>query len=68
MEYANSLIKTKTLTISKLMDIMPAGTMDPSPFIYDTTMYAMAGLMGAVDIIIIYFYLIWYILKGNYSS
>jgi hypothetical protein len=30
------------------MEIMPAGTMDPSPFIYDTTMYAMAGLMGAV--------------------
>jgi hypothetical protein len=35
------------------MEIMPAGTMDPSPFIYDTTMYAMAGLMGAVIIIYI---------------
>jgi hypothetical protein len=39
------------LTISKLIDIMPAGTIDPSPFIYDTTLYTMAGLMGAVDIL-----------------
>jgi hypothetical protein len=31
------------------MTIMPPGTMDPSPFIYNNTMYVMAGLvsMGA---------------------
>ncbi len=34
------------------MEIMPKGTVDPSPFLYDTTMYAMAGLMGAVNIIV----------------
>ena len=32
-----------------MMEIMPYGTIDPSPFIYDTSMYAMAGLMGAVN-------------------
>lgn len=33
------------MTIGKLMEIAPAGTMDPTPFIYDSTMYTMAGLM-----------------------
>lgn len=27
------------------MEIAPEGTVDPTPFIYDTTMYTMAGLM-----------------------
>ena len=31
------------------MEIMPTGTIDPTPFIYDTTLYTMAGLMGAVN-------------------
>ena len=43
---AQSLIEAKTLTISKLMTIMPQGTIDPSPFIYNNTMYTMAGLVG----------------------
>lgn len=37
--------QAKALTIGKLMEIAPAGTMDPTPFIYDSTMYTMAGLM-----------------------
>ena len=37
--------QAKTLTISKLMTIMPAGTVDPSPFLYNNTMYTMAGLV-----------------------
>merc|ERR1719373_101251 len=44
---AQSLIEAKTLTISKLMTIMPQGTVDPSPFLYNNTMYTMAGLVGA---------------------
>jgi hypothetical protein len=28
------------------MHMVPDGTPDPSPFVYDTTMYAMAALMG----------------------
>nr|XP_040568855.1 LOW QUALITY PROTEIN: oxalate:formate antiporter-like [Lepeophtheirus salmonis] len=43
---SQTLIEAKTLTISKLMTIMPAGTVDPSPFIYNNTMYTMAGLVG----------------------
>lgn len=43
---AEALYQAKTLTISKLMTIMPPGTVDPSPFIYNGTMYTMAGLVG----------------------
>jgi len=43
---APSLIEAKTLTISKLMTIMPDGTVDPSPFLYNNTMYTMAGLVS----------------------
>merc|ERR1712156_284554 len=46
LSQAQSLIEAKTLTISKLMTIMPPGTIDPSPFIYNNTMYTMAGLVS----------------------
>lgn len=45
MSHVAELIDAKTLTISKLMKMVPQGVQDPSPFIYDSTMYAMAGLM-----------------------
>ena len=70
---ANALIEAKTLTISKLMTIMPnvstsvlrrplgswwliikclpQGTIDPSPFIYNNTMYTMAGLVGVASML-----------------
>lgn len=40
------LINAKTLTIEKLMEISPPGTVDPTPFLYDSTCYVAAGLMG----------------------
>ena len=43
---AQALIEAKTLTITKLMTIMPPDTIDPSPFLYNNTMYTMAGLVG----------------------
>ena len=46
LSQAQTLIEAKTLTITKLMTIMPPGTLDPSPFIYNTTMYAMASLVS----------------------
>ncbi|CAM9602020.1 unnamed protein product, partial [Hapterophycus canaliculatus] len=46
LEDAQMLIDAKALTIGKMMEIAPAGTVDPSPYIYDTTLYTMAGLMG----------------------
>lgn len=45
IEQVNELIKAKTVTISKLMEIAPAGTIDPTPSLYNTTMYAMACLL-----------------------
>ena len=50
MSQVQALMDAKTLTISKLMTIMPPGTLDPSPFIYNNTMFTMAGLasIGAV--------------------
>ncbi|PHS68755.1 MAG: MFS transporter [Methylophaga sp.] len=41
----DSLIQAKTVTISKLMEIAPAGTIDPTPSLYNQTMYLMAGLL-----------------------
>lgn len=41
----NELVKAKTVTIAQLMEIAPAGTVDPTSSLYDTTMYCMAGLL-----------------------
>jgi MFS family permease len=41
----DSLIKAKTVTITKLMELAPPGVVDPTPYIYDSTMYTMSGLM-----------------------
>lgn len=41
----DQLIETKTVTISQLMEIAPPGTLDPTPSLYNTTMFAMAGLL-----------------------
>lgn len=46
MESALDLLATKTLTISKLMVLAPPGTLDPSPHLYDTTMYTLSGMMA----------------------
>lgn len=47
VEQASELLAAKTLSISKLMAIMPPGTLDPTPHLYDTTMYSLGGLMCA---------------------
>ncbi|MEM0900631.1 MAG: OFA family MFS transporter [Pseudomonadota bacterium] len=41
----NELVAAKTVTIANLMEIAPAGTVDPTSTLYNTTMYAMAGLL-----------------------
>ena len=40
-----ALVEAKTVTVAKLMEIAPAGTVDPTPSLYNTTMYAMAALL-----------------------
>lgn len=47
MEKASELIAAKTLTISKLLVLCPPGTIDPTPHLYDTTMYTLSGAMAA---------------------
>ncbi len=47
MERAYDLLATKTLSISKLLAISPAGTIDPTPFLYDNTMYTLSAMMAA---------------------
>jgi len=42
----HSLIDAKTLSISRLLDFVPKDTVDPTPFLYDSTLYVGAGLMG----------------------
>lgn len=39
------LVAAKTVTIAKLMEIAPTGTVDPTPGLYNTTMYCMAALL-----------------------
>lgn len=41
----DTLIQTSTVSISAMMEIVPAGTVDPTPSLYNTTMYVMAGLL-----------------------
>ena len=40
------LVAERTVTISNLMEIVPAGTPDPSSGLYNTTMYLMAALLA----------------------
>lgn len=42
-----SLVKNKTVTINKLMELAPSGTINPSSTLYNSTMYLMAGLLLA---------------------
>ena len=46
----DSLVANKTVTLSKLMLIAPAGTINPSATLYNSTMYLMAGLLAVACI------------------
>jgi len=45
IEQLEMLVAAKTVTIAKLMEVAPAGTIDPTSSLYNTTMYAMASLL-----------------------
>ncbi|EPJ46549.1 MAG: major facilitator superfamily transporter [Osedax symbiont Rs1] len=45
IEQLETLVAAKTVTIAKLMEVAPAGTIDPTSSLYNTTMYAMASLL-----------------------
>jgi MFS family permease len=37
-----NMVNAKTLTIEKLMELAPPGTVDPTPYLYNTTLYVAA--------------------------
>jgi hypothetical protein len=47
IDQLNSLVATKTVTLSKLMEIAPSGTTNPSATLYNSTMFVMAALLAA---------------------
>jgi MFS family permease len=46
LDQLDSLIAQQTVTIAKLMEIAPPGTVDPTPSLYNLTMYLMAALLA----------------------
>lgn len=42
----NELVAAKTVTVARLLEIAPSGTIDPTPSLYNTTMYCMAALLA----------------------
>ncbi len=45
IDQLDALVAAQTVTIASLMEIAPAGTMDPTPGLYNNTMYLMAALL-----------------------
>lgn len=45
-----TLVESKRVTIDTLLEICPPGTADPTPFLYDSAMYTMTGLMAAAAV------------------
>ncbi len=45
IEQLDQLVAAKTVTINKLMEIAPPGTVDPTSSLYNTTMYLMAVIL-----------------------
>lgn len=45
VDHLEQLVAAKTVTIAKLMEIAPPGTLDPTSGLYNTTMYLMATLL-----------------------
>ena len=47
LDQLQTLVDQNTVTIANLMEIAPAGTIDPTSSLYNTTMYLMAALLAA---------------------
>jgi MFS family permease len=46
IDQLEQLVAARTVTIARLMEIAPAGTIDPTPSLYNSTMYLMAVLLA----------------------
>lgn len=47
---AAELIETKVLTINRLLAMCPPEVLDPTPHVYDTSMYALSGVMSVATV------------------
>jgi hypothetical protein len=50
VDKVSELMAAKTLTINKLLVLAPPGTLDPTPHLYDSTMYTLGGLMATAAV------------------
>lgn len=46
VDQLDALLSAQTVNIARLMEIAPPGTVDPTPGLYNTTMYLMAALLA----------------------
>jgi hypothetical protein len=46
VDQLDALVAQQTVTIAKLMEIAPPGTVNPTPSLYNLTMYLMAALLA----------------------
>ncbi|HUQ51957.1 MAG TPA: MFS transporter, partial [Gammaproteobacteria bacterium] len=46
IEQLDALVAQQTVTIAKLMEIAPPGTVNPTPSLYNVTMVLMAALLA----------------------
>ena len=46
----DALLETKVANIQLLLQLTPPGTVDPTPFLYDSTMYTAAGIITAAGV------------------
>jgi len=46
LDQLDQLVAAQTVTIARLMEIVPPGTVDPTPSLYNTTMYLMAVMLA----------------------
>lgn len=46
LDRLDALVSANTVTVAKLMELVPAGTPDPSATLYNSTMQVMAGLLA----------------------
>jgi hypothetical protein len=48
-DHLEELIEAKTVTINRLLEICPSGTIDPTPYLYDQALMVMGALgVGAL--------------------
>jgi MFS family permease len=46
LDQLDQLVAAQSVTIARLMEIVPAGTVDPTPGLYNSTMYLMAVMLA----------------------